>query len=375
MADQSLTLMIVDDNRDNRDLLEDILQEDYTLVLVESGQACLDTLAETDIDLILLDANMPGINGFDVCRTINKSPTLSHTPVVFVSALDSTEERLRGYEAGAEDYITKPFEDDAIEDVVIRVLEQKVKSKEIEKQAKEAMHTAFQAMTNSAELGNIIQFLQASYRCKTVDTLAAELLNTTATFGLNCSLLFSLNFEKRLIKCAKGSIEEKVFERFHRGEKILDFGSRTLINESRISILVKNMPLNKADDYGRIKDNLTALIAGTEARCKALEIEHQLEDERSQGLRSVLNNSREKLANIETLVEKQKASTHTILTTINQKIEATIFSFGLAEDQEQAILSAIDAAVLEMNGLSKYSDKIETTFHGFVDELAILAEK
>jgi CheY-like chemotaxis protein len=373
MSDQRLTILIVDDNDDNCELLEDIFEQDYQVKSVSSGKICLEALESESYDLILLDVNMPNMDGYEVCRRIKKSKPTALTPVIFVSALASTEERLKGYEAGGEDYVTKPFKSADIKATVERVIKQIVATRAFETQSKEAMQTAYQAMANSAELGHIVQYLQQSYQCKSIEQLSKHLLSTTNSYGLNCCLLFKMQFKKAFVGCQSDSIEGKVLEHFCTRERILDFGSRTLINDEHVSLLVKNMPLDKPDDYGRIKDNLTVLVCGTEARCKALDAEHQLEEQRNLGLQSVLVNSQDRLQEIHNLVDEQKFRTQDVLDTISVKIEKVIFSLGLDEEQERVILSAIEKGVDEMNMLTQYSDQLETSFHGFVNQLSELA--
>ena len=373
MSNERLSILVVDDNADNRDLLEDIFEDDFDVTCVASGQECLNAAAKGKYDLVLLDINMPGMDGYEVCRQLKANVDTAMIPIVFVSALASTEERLRGYEVGAEDYITKPFKDQEIADTVAKVVEHRLKTMAFEKQSKEAMSTAFQAMTNSAELGYIIQYLQGSYESKTIDELADNLLATTQNFGLNCCLMFRWRYQKDFYGCANNSIEAKVLDRFCEGERIVNFGARTLINDNHVSLLIKNMPLDKPEDYGRIKDNLTVLVSGTEARTKAIEIENQLDEERKGGLQAILLNSQDKLQEIHALIEKQESNTRSVINSISSRVEDIIFSLGLDESQEQVILSAIDSGVDELNVLSQFSAEIEQSFHRFIGELGSLA--
>lgn len=103
-------ILIVDDYPNNVMILEDVLGDDYTLATAASGEEAL-ILAETfRPSLILLDIMMPGIDGYETCRRLRSSPSLRHTKIMMVSAKAMVTERLEGYEAGADDYITKPFD-------------------------------------------------------------------------------------------------------------------------------------------------------------------------------------------------------------------------------------------------------------------------
>jgi len=105
------SILIVDDNPHNLQVLGKLLQENrYEIEFATNGKAALEWLKAKQFDLILLDINMPGMNGFDVCREIRSNPDLNNIPVIFLSAENERESILKGFDLGAQDYITKPFD-------------------------------------------------------------------------------------------------------------------------------------------------------------------------------------------------------------------------------------------------------------------------
>lgn len=104
-------IMIVDDNPANLKLLEDMLRQDgYEIRSFPRGRLALAAAHQEAPDLILLDINMPEMNGYEVCRQLKAHETLSGVPVIFLSALNSTEDKVRGFQSGGVDYISKPFQ-------------------------------------------------------------------------------------------------------------------------------------------------------------------------------------------------------------------------------------------------------------------------
>ncbi|PWE16478.1 PleD family two-component system response regulator [Marinicauda salina] len=111
----SARILVVDDNETNRRLLEARLSAEYfEVTLAADGEQCLELARTTDPDLIILDIMMPGLNGFEVCRRLKSDPATRHVPVIMVTALDERDDRIKGLEAGADDFLTKPVDDIAL---------------------------------------------------------------------------------------------------------------------------------------------------------------------------------------------------------------------------------------------------------------------
>jgi adenylate cyclase len=103
-------ILVVDDTVNNVKLLKDLLtMKGYVVVTASSGPEALEQVEKERPDLVLLDVMMPGMNGYDVCRRIRENPTTGVLPVVMVTALDPGPERIKGLEAGADDFLTKPI--------------------------------------------------------------------------------------------------------------------------------------------------------------------------------------------------------------------------------------------------------------------------
>jgi two-component system cell cycle response regulator len=105
-------VLVVDDILANVRLLEAKLAAEYfEVVTAMNGVDALESVQRTKPDIVLLDVMMPGIDGIEVCRRIKANPQTQHIPVVMVTALDQPEDRVRGLEAGADDFLTKPVSD------------------------------------------------------------------------------------------------------------------------------------------------------------------------------------------------------------------------------------------------------------------------
>src|SRR5579863_2733193 len=105
-------ILVVDDVIPNLKLLEARLTAEYfDVTTATSGHDALAIWARHDCDIVLLDVMMPGMDGFEACRRLKRDPLTAHIPVIMVTALDQPADRLRGLEAGADDFLTKPIDE------------------------------------------------------------------------------------------------------------------------------------------------------------------------------------------------------------------------------------------------------------------------
>ena len=107
----SSTILIVDDEYSGRETLQSVLEgEGYNLIMAENGPQAIERAKDFLPDVILLDVMMPGMTGFEVCERIRNDPQVAEIPIIILTALDDRESLLTGLKAGADDFISKPFD-------------------------------------------------------------------------------------------------------------------------------------------------------------------------------------------------------------------------------------------------------------------------
>ena len=156
-------ILIVDDTPTNLDVISEALNDaGYTVAIATSGERALKQLERRSPDLILLDVMMPGIDGFETCQRLKANPKTCDIPVIFMTALSDADSKIKGFEVGAVDYITKPFQE---REVLARVkthlqlsfltqnLEQQVSEKNAQLQASQLQLIQKEKMS---ALGNLV---------------------------------------------------------------------------------------------------------------------------------------------------------------------------------------------------------------------------
>jgi len=107
-------ILAVDDNPDNTTIVVELFGEDYDLRTAETGKEAMEIAMDFQPDIILLDIMLPDIDGYEVCRRLREYPSLCDTKIIMVTAKGALEDRIKGYEVGANDFITKPFTEENI---------------------------------------------------------------------------------------------------------------------------------------------------------------------------------------------------------------------------------------------------------------------
>lgn len=105
----SCTILLVDDTEANIDVLVEALGQEYDITVAMDGPSALEIVQQSPPDLILLDVMMPGMDGYEVCHILKQNPETEGIPVIFLTAMTSPQDKARGFEEGAVDYMVKPF--------------------------------------------------------------------------------------------------------------------------------------------------------------------------------------------------------------------------------------------------------------------------
>lgn len=368
------TVMIVDDVESNRMLLKMVLEDDYNILESASGTECLEAIKKTMPDIVLLDVNMPGMTGYEVCTEIRKNKASATLPVVFISAMDNVEERLAGFEAGGNDYITKPIDPEHVMDRVKYFIEHQAEANQAKSEANTAMQVAMEAMTSSSELGQIIEFVKSSQNISQLEGIGKKFCEIAKNFGLKATTLIHAS-PSIYVNCTPDSMEGRVLNKFKdSSERIVSIGVRTMINSDEMGILISNMPIEDESRYGRLKDHLAVLSSICEGRIQTIKTEMSIKSQRKDILVRIIKMTEEQVQSFSGKLQTHDSKSRQVMLDMIVELEAKLFTLGLDEDQEQQLMSlAYDASErLEKmkNNTKELEGELSVILEGLYDVLA-----
>lgn len=253
------SIAIVEDNRAQRMLLSKVLGADYDVIEFASGEAFLDTCPE--VDAVLLDIEMPGIDGYETCKRMHALAQYEDAPVIFVSGHDTPEDRVHAYEAGGDHFLTKPIVVDELKIKVETVIQLRNELRALRAQSSMAQQMAFSAMSGMGDLGAIIEFQRRAAACKDHRSLAQHVIDALTAWGLRG--MVQVRGQGGTVNLGSDNaispLQASVMETMRTMGRIFEMKSRAVVNYDHSSILIQNLPTEDPEKVGRIRDNLTLL--------------------------------------------------------------------------------------------------------------------
>jgi CheY-like chemotaxis protein len=344
-------VMIVDDDEITSGLLAHSLGEAFVTRLVDSGKACIDEIGSFVPEVVLLDIEMPGMDGYETCRRLREMLTDSERPaVIFISGHDTLDERLLAYDSGGDDFISKP----PMPDEVARKIKAMValvaarRQSLAEKASMQEMAMGF--LTNLGESGTALQFLRNSPTCTMPAQLAKLTQATLCEYGLEADMQMRMPAGCLTFSGTgpASPLVESMFAQVRDLGRIFQFRQRLIINYPHISVLVNNLPIEDEGRCGRLRDHLAIVAEGCEACVLALIRTAEIEQRRAQ-LEKTAKAVSSTIDTLRSQYREQQSETRVILHQLNEHFAKELMRMALTERQEdelQAMLSnAINSAL------------------------------
>ncbi|MCX7192668.1 MAG: response regulator [Proteobacteria bacterium] len=365
-------ILLVEDDDFAAKVTATLLASKYVVHHVENGQEALNFVAHQTPDLMLLDVSMPGLSGYEVCRTLRNDPAIEKFPIIFLSGLISEEDRLAGFEAGGDDYLSKPVSAAELQQKISLSLKNYAERRSMKEDLSNTFATAMTAMTSAADMGTVFQFLQASFKCTDYDALSHEVMKTLASYGAQSSV--QIRGQSGCISISSNGpcspLETSVLANMAKHDRLFDFSSCLSCSYEHITIIIKNIDRNDADRHGRLRDNLALLAEGANMRIDALDSSAALEKEQ-QALTQLITNTRQTLANIDQHHRQQRIDSKRIFENLQVDFERRMLTIGITVSQEDELSELITNACNQSLALYDQGQSIEVHMKKLLEQLEV----
>jgi len=374
-VNKSPLVMIVDDDDDNRSLIQVLIEDRYRTIGVSSGKNCLATIKKISPDLVLLDVNMPEMNGYEVCTQLRKQFDTRFLPVIFVSAMNRVEERLAGFEAGGDEYVIKPVERGKLLDKIQYCLGNQQETLNARKEAADAMSVAMEAMTSNSELGKIIQFVKTLNESETLLAIAQVTSQVMQEFNLNVCIMVKGSYPI-YVDCEPDSLEVKLMQQLqNHTERLISAGIRTVVQCDKIIMLIKNMPVDKENLYGRLKDHLAVLVDMANNRILTILFQITMSQQRKELINDIILLAEKQIKITSDKLLRHDKNVRDTMQSMLSGLENMLFGLGLEDDQEKALVQLADGASEKLAQSNRSTTELDAELGVILESLYDLIAK
>ncbi len=371
-------LLIVDDSPQDIQILLELLKDDYQVSAATNADDAIQLLADAGKpDLLLLDVNMPGTDGFEMSKKIKDSDELRDIDFIFVSGNDSTDEVIKGYELGAIDYVVKPYVPEILMSKVQGAIQNSEARKNLKSAAENANKIAMTAMSDTGDLGIVVNFLRDSFHTSNIEQLGESVINTLGNFGLEASLYMKLDRLETIAGTGAGATTMamelmKRLECSTGGEPFVQHGRKLFVHQKYTVVLVDNMPESE-EQCGRLKDYMMILLEGANAKLEYLGEQAKKADMRASSMNQVILDAEQALLEVQGLQGEHKRQSIRILDDMVQEVEDSLFAMGLTDTQEEELKAILDRAVGASQDHLDEGIKIDERVKGIIETISRFA--
>ena len=355
--DRGYRVAVVDDVPAMRALFQGLLKADYEVSVYANGREFID--AGDDVDAVLLDIEMPDLNGYDTCRQLRASAQAA-TPVIFVSGHDSEEDRIAAYQAGGDDFIIKPIVADEVRIKVEAAVARKVRLAELEAQSSRAEQIAASAMGSLDGLRVIAGFLHGSSEIVDASALAYRVLEALHGWGLRGAvrLRVSDGFHDACSDELSSPLQASVMESLSDMGRLFQMRSRAVVNFAHVTLLVENLPIEDPEALTSAQENLTMLGEAAEGILRGLGSRS-----RDNGADAgAIDELRTLWSAASARVEQSRAQLETCFSDLDSDLHALLRGFGMTDVQRAMVAdelsSANEAAFRALDGASAHLEQL-----------------
>ena len=341
------TICYIDDCEANLRLIEKTLSGDYQVIKLDSPVDAHEQVASIKPDLILLDVHMPEVDGYEVCRRIRSDFTLDAVPVIFLTCRTSLEDRLTGYAAGGDAYITKPYDLAELRHIIDAHLHRYQRYQEAEEKATSASSMVWTMMQNNSETGLVIQYARALTQTRDETALLENTFSALNAFGLHSTILLRTTAGEIVARSdAKPftPIEAELLQLARNGNRISHVGNKYLFCARNCIFLIRNMPIDDEALTGRLRDHLAIMLESCEACIELINYRQKEQQALAASANQTESAITSEFHHIISMFENLNGKAKQTFDRLAINIEESFMFLALTEEQEAQLTHFIETA-------------------------------
>ncbi|MBE9610325.1 response regulator transcription factor [Chitinilyticum piscinae] len=368
-------ILIVDDVAATAARLAESLAGLGEVVVASKATDALQRLDAAAYSVVMLSAGLAGTDCFALCRAIRKAH--SQTRILFVDGVNgqtSGQARMDAYMAGADDFLESAAHLEEVQRKVELLLYVLDNAERLQHSLEEANSVAMLAITNTSELGGVIDFIKRAMSCEDIETLLKALLSAlSGRFSLKGSAQIRLGCEQKTLNTDGRSSPleaEMLASQAQDARRIFQYGHRLIINYPAVTLLVKELPDD--DEYvGRLRDHLAIMAEAADHRVHGIQVEAQ-NRQKSIMIQQSLRHIRDVIGMLEQNYKQQQSSTLQLFDQMRFNLDPLLTSLGLTDHQEIGILRLIEGTAEDASALYEAGLMLDQHFDGILAELSTL---
>lgn len=359
-------ILIIDDDQDYCAMVSEVLGDDFICFSGNTGKAGLDRFFnECKPTVVLVDLNLPDMDGFEICQAL-REPHVDHLFSIFVvSGDESVSSKIHAFDAGADDYISKPFELKELVSRINRSVHYIEAQQTIKSDGESTKEFANVAMAQASQYSYVMNFFKALNHCEHYMQVVNLFFEAMSFFKLQASILIKTD-KQEYFSCNLSDlspIEKNIYELLGSKGRLYEFGSRLMVNGESVSFLIKNLPSDE-QEAGQARDFLAALIEGMEAKLKDLEIKS--------GFVSAVEELNLAIVHIKEGIVGQNTVITGVMLDMLTEMSASYHSLDLSEEQEAFFTHLIEQGAKKMNNAQGVLNTIQEDLEGLKDKMMVV---
>jgi CheY-like chemotaxis protein len=318
-------VLVIEPEKTSQTILEGILSE-FSVTTVTSGQQALSAITDFVPGLIILEPDLPDMDGHSLCRQLRNDSRLEFSPILFITNSSKLEDRLKAYDAGASDYLSKPFDIAEFFRKVVSFSKILSHKQRIDRGGEVTQEMLFGVQSSASKIQSISRFIQATLLIHDIDALIYQFLKTAREINLDCVLRIQSDSHSitRSVNDQVSKLEEEILDLANSVQRIHSFGNdRAIFRWVKAQLLTRNV--------GEMIDIIAIFMDALEAAIQAVESESRL-------LR--------KVSSLEAQNVSVQQDINTLFEGMNKDVKDVIIAIGLVTgldyEDEESINQVLD---------------------------------